>query len=111
MIHTAFYRFVPLPDPASVAAALRGLAQGLRLQGSLVLAGEGLNGALAGAAADVAAFEAALQQPTLSGGAFAGMAFRHSACTTPPFGRLKVSVKPEIVALGLPDAAKLPPPD
>ena len=114
MLHTAFYRFVPLADPAAVAAVLRGLAQGLRLQGSLVLAREGLNGVLAGAAADVAAFEAALQQPTLAAGAFAGMAFKRSACTTPPFGRLKVSVKPEIVALGLPlapEAAAPPPPD
>jgi UPF0176 protein len=114
VIHTAFYRFVPLTDPAAVATALRGLALGLRLQGSLVLAREGLNGALAGSAADVAAFEAAVQRQGLAAGAFAGMPFKHSACTTPPFGRLKVSVRPEIVALGLPAGAgqaAVPPPD
>jgi UPF0176 protein len=52
-----------------------------------------------------------LQADDVTAGALRGMPFKHSACTTPPFGRLKVSVKPEIVALGLPDAAHLPPPN
>ena len=71
---------------------------------------------MAGSAPEVAAFEAALQHPQLLGGALKGMPFKHSACRTAPFGRLKVSVKPEIVALGLPaeagmSEARLPPPD
>ncbi len=100
LLHSAFYRFVPLADPPAAADALRALAQGLR--GSVVVAAEGVSGALAGAPAAVLAFEAALQQRDVLGGALLGMAFKHSACTTAPFGRLKVSVKPEIVALGLP---------
>jgi UPF0176 protein len=54
-----------------------------------------------------------LQQADVLSGALRGMAFKHSACVTEPFGRLKVSVKPEIVALGLPTHAggPLPPPD
>ena len=111
LLHSAFYRFVALADPAAAAATLRGLAQGL--QGSIVVASEGLNGTVAGPAAAVAAFEAALQAASPLGGALQGMAFKHSACTTAPFGRLKVTVKPEIVALGLPApaAGALPPPD
>jgi len=109
LVHSAFYRFVPLPDPEAAADAVRALARGLH--GSVVLAGEGINGTVAGEASAVAAFEAALQRPDVLGGAFAGMVFKHSACLTPPFGRLKVGVKPEIVALGLPGAATLPAPD
>ncbi len=109
LLHSAFYRFVPLANPAAVVDALRGLAQGL--QGSIVVAAEGLSGAVAGAPAAMLAFEAALQQPGLLDGALLGMVFKHSGCDTPPFGRLKVNVKPEIVALGLPDAHTLPPPD
>ncbi|MES2714119.1 MAG: rhodanese-like domain-containing protein [Pseudomonadota bacterium] len=112
LLHSAFYRFTPLADPLAAAAVLRPLAQGLH--GSIVLAGEGINGVLAGAPADLAAFEAALQRADVLGGALQGMAFRHSACSRPPFGRLKISVKPEIVALALPDGAAagpLPPPD
>ena len=105
LLHSAFYRFVPLADPAAAADALRALAR--ELTGSIVVAHEGVNGTVAGMPAAVAAFEAALQEAL--DGALRGMAFKHSACATPPFGRLKVGVKPEIVALGLPGA--LPAPD
>jgi len=106
LLHSAFYRFVPLAEPFALAALLRSLRHGsqsaLGLQGSIVVASEGINGTVAGEPTAVAAFEAALQQPSVLGGALRGMAFKHSACTTEPFGRFKVSVKPEIVALGLP---------
>jgi len=105
LLHSAFYRFVPLADPTAAADALRVLARALT--GSIVVAHEGVNGTVAGTPAAVAAFEAALQEAL--DGALRGMAFKHSACATPPFGRLKVGVKPEIVALGLPGA--LPAPD
>jgi len=105
LLHSAFYRFAALPDPVVAADELRSLARGLT--GSIVVAHEGVNGTVAGTASAVAGFEAALQD-TL-GGVLRDMVFKHSACTTPPFGRLKVAVKPEIVALGLPDA--LPAPD
>lgn len=105
LLHSAFYRFVPLADPTAAADALRVLAR--ELTGSIVVAHEGVNGTVAGTPAAVAAFEAALQEAL--DGALRGMAFKHSACATPPFGRLKVGVKPEIVALGLPGA--LPAPD
>jgi len=111
--HSAFYRFTPLPDPAAAAAQVRALAQGLL--GAIIVAAEGINGAVAGPLAAVQAFEAALQSADIQHGAFAGMAFKHSGVHTAPFGRLKVLVKPEIVALGLPDpapgAGPLPPPD
>jgi len=118
MRHSAFYRFVPLPDPQAVAEALRWWAAGAAetaaqhsVQGSIVVAHEGINGTVAGTPQAVAAFEQHLQQHPDFGAAFAGLRFKHSACTTPPFGLLKVNVKPEIVALALPDAHTLPAPD
>jgi len=109
LVHTAFYRFTPLADPAAAAVTLRELAA--ELFGAITVASEGLNGAVAGSPAAVRAFEAALQRADVLGGAFAGMPFKHSACITPPYARLKVLVKPEIVALGLPGAAALQLPD
>ncbi len=109
LLHSAFYRFFACPDPVELAECLRALAAGL--QGSIVVAREGINGTVAGATEAVAAFEAALQADALQAGALRGMAFKRSACTTAPFGRLKVSVRPEIVALGLPDASAWPAPD
>ncbi len=111
--HSAFYRFVPLPQPALAADAVRAAAHDL--QGSIVLALEGINGTVAGVPAAVARFESALTAADFCRGVFQGMTFKHSACLTPPFGRLKVAVKTEIVALGLPAAVSpsgpLPPPD
>ncbi len=103
--HSAFYRFTPLAEPEAAADTLRALAQGLH--GAVLVAREGINGAVTGPAAALDAFEAASRQPAVLGGALAGMAFKRSACTTAPFARLKVRVRPEIVALSLPalDAA------
>jgi len=106
LLHSAFYRFVTIVDPVATADAVRALAR--ELTGSIVLAHEGINGTVAGTPEAVADFEAALQVPALLDGALHGMPFKHSACTTPPFGRLKVGVKPEIVALGLPESTALP---
>jgi UPF0176 protein len=105
LLHSAFYGFVPLADPEATAHAVRTCAAGL--MGSIVLAFEGISGTVSGSAQAVAAFEAALKKELAS----PEMQFKHSACTTAPFGRLKVSVKPEIVALGLPNSTDLPAPD
>ena len=100
LLHSAFYRFVALADPVAAADVVRALARDLT--GSIVVATEGINGTVAGAVDAVAGFEAALQRDDVLDGRLRGMPFKHSACTTAPFGRLKVGVKPEIVALGLP---------
>ncbi len=69
----------------------------LDLHGSILLAPEGLNGMVAGSATAVQAFEAALTALP----AFSGTAFKHSACKTTPFYKMKVREKPEIVPLGI----------
>jgi UPF0176 protein len=95
-VHSSFYRFTPISDPVALAAWLREAAAGLG--GTVVVAGEGVSGAVAGPDDRLAAFEAALLgQPGL-----AGLRFKHNDCARPPFSRLKVSVKPEIVAFGVP---------
>lgn len=71
------------------------------LSGSILVATEGINGMLAGSAAAVDRLEQALLHEPIFAGAFAGMAFKHSACATRPFGKMKVHVKKEIVPLGV----------
>jgi UPF0176 protein len=102
IFHISFYKFAALQDPSAVAAHLRLLAADLL--GSVLVAEEGINGVLAGPAAALDAFEVALcEDPRL-----AGMVFKRSACTTPPFARLKVHVKPEIVSVGVPGGGASP---
>jgi UPF0176 protein len=103
LLHTAFYKFTPLPQPEAVAARLRELVanSAAGLTGSILVAAEGINGMLAGTRDALDWIEAALLHDSAFEGAFEGMAFKRSACTTPPFGKMKVHVKKEIVPLGV----------
>ena len=103
-LHTAFYKFTLLPQPEEVAARLRDLVSQPDvdgLTGSILVAGEGINGMLAGTPQAIDRIEQALVQDPALAGAFAGMVFKRSECTTPPFGKMKVHVKKEIVPLGI----------
>jgi len=97
-VHSSFYKFVDLADPTSLAEALRGRVQGLG--GNIIVAAEGISGAIAGEAAVLQTFEERLTREF--DGVFAGMGFKHSACITRPFHLIKVHVKREIVAFGVP---------
>ena len=104
LVHSAFYRFTRLPHPLHAAAILRDLLAGPPLQqlgGSILLAAEGINGTVAGPLDAVQSFEHVLQHHPDLGATFHGMQFRRSACTTPPFGRMKVHVRREVVQLGV----------
>jgi UPF0176 protein len=107
-LHSSFYRFVPLAEPLAVAARLRELVGGLG--GNILVAAEGISGAIGGPPALMQAFEQAMQSDPLFDGAFAGIAFKHSACTTRPFHLIKVHCKPEIVAFGIDGVSGLPDP-
>ncbi|MDP4302383.1 oxygen-dependent tRNA uridine(34) hydroxylase TrhO [Leptothrix discophora] len=104
-VHSAFYRYVALADPAAMAESLRQLGARLgapqALGGSLIVAAEGLNAVVAGTPAAVDAFEAALTRDAAFA-PFHGLAFQRSACTAMPFGRYKVAHKAELVAIDLP---------
>jgi UPF0176 protein len=95
LIHAAFYKFVKLDNAEAVALQLRALTG--KLNGSILVADEGINGMIAGSVEIVRSFEAALTTDAR----FADIHFKHSACKTPPFRRMKVHVKPEIVPLGI----------
>ena len=97
--HIAFYKFVALDDPDGVVAHLRVLTE--NLLGSILVADEGINGMLAGTASQLDGFQRCLLDDAYFGGKFAGIAFKRSACTTAPFGKMKVYKKPEIVPLGI----------
>jgi UPF0176 protein len=97
--HTSFYRFVPLADPDFVADVLRELVK--PLTGSVLVAHEGISGALAGSLEQLDTFEAAVHKDARLNDAFADMPFKRSACQTRPFWKVRVQRKEEIVALHL----------
>jgi UPF0176 protein len=104
LLHTAFYQFTPLAEPEQVAVHLRALVgrpQWAPVTGSILVAPEGINGMLAASPEAVNGIQNALVNEPVFEGAFAGMVFKQSACKTPPFGKMKVHVKKEIVPLGI----------
>ncbi|OYT98532.1 MAG: hypothetical protein CFE40_11355 [Burkholderiales bacterium PBB1] len=99
VFHDAFYRFVSITDVDDTAATLRELTTALT--GVLLVASEGINGTLAGTAAALDAFQGALATDPRLEGRFRGITVKRSVCLTPPFQRMKVHSRPEILPLGV----------
>ena len=95
----ALYRFASFPDPAALQGPLARLCCSLRVKGTLLLAGEGINGTLAG---EPSAIDAVLAHIRGLPGC-ANLEVKFSSAATQPFYRMKVRVKAEIVTLGRPE--------
>ena len=93
----ALYQFVALPEPATMAPALERVCQRLDLTGTLLLAREGINGTVAGSAKAIDAFLSALNGRDLFDGRLDRLECKLSTAEQPPFARMKVKRKPEIV--------------
>lgn len=95
----ALYRFHPLPDFRAFQQPLLDLLSAHGVRGTLLLAGEGLNGTIAGPAA---AMESVVAEIARIAGLPDPLQPRWSYTDTLPFGRLKVRLKKEIVTMGVP---------
>ncbi len=90
----AFYRFVAMTDPAGLRSELEAAFTEEELRGTLLIAPEGINGTLAGAAEVVERLLGLLAERAGLGRA----AVKFSTAAEMPFGRLKFKVKREILA-------------
>jgi UPF0176 protein len=94
----ALYRFVDLPDFAALREPLLACCEAHGVKGTLLLAREGINGTIAGPEAGVHAVLAHLRaDPRL-----ADLPHKASWSDHPPFHRMKVRLKKEIVTLRVP---------
>ena len=96
---TALYHFTRLPDPAGMRPGLVAACAAAGVKGSLLLAGEGINGTIAGERPGIDAVLAHIR----AWPGFAGLEWKESAANSMPFGRMKVRIKREIVTMGQPD--------
>ncbi len=92
----AFYKFVPLPDFADLREPLLRVCESNDVMGTILLASEGVNGTIAGPHEGVAAVVDHLR----SDARLDDLVTKHSEALDPPFLRLKVRLKREIVSLG-----------
>lgn len=94
----ALYRFARFDDPAALAGPLQQVCEQGDVRGTLILAAEGINGTIAGPDAGIRAVVEHIR--SLPG--CADLEPKYSTAAEPPFGRLKVRLKPEIVTMGTP---------
>ncbi|NIM42874.1 MAG: rhodanese-related sulfurtransferase [Hydrogenophaga sp.] len=94
----ALYKFVDLPDHADWREPLMALCREHRVKGTLLLAPEGINGTIAGPEAGVQAVLAWLRRDAR----LADLQHKASWSDHPPFHRLKVRLKREIMTLRVP---------
>ena len=93
----ALYKFVELPDCAELKPALQAVCDANSVKGTLLLATEGINGTIAGLPADVHAVLAHLRVDAR----LVDLLHKESWADKPPFLRMKVRLKKEIVTLGV----------
>lgn len=94
----ALYKFVALPDFRELQAPLLACCNAHDVKGTLLLAEEGINGTIAGSTEGIeAVLDYLRSDPRL-----ADLDHKRSYSETPPFQRMKVRLKREIVTLGVP---------
>ena len=99
IVVAAMYKFVNLSDCNELQTALLSLCQSQNIKGTILLAQEGINGTIAGSRQQIDAVLAFLRNDSR----FADVEHKESYTEIPPFERLKIKLKPEIVTLGLPE--------
>jgi UPF0176 protein len=96
----AFYKFTPIEDPEGLRAHLFALLSQHAIKGTILIAAEGINGTISGNKADMAAVMSHLRADSR----FADLESKDAIADAPPFQRLKVKVKREILTLRHPEA-------
>ncbi len=96
----SFYKFAGIADGAGVRDRLRAACRAQAITGTILIAPEGINGTIAGSACAIDTLVAQLRTDPR----FADLAVKRSQATAPPFRRLKVKLKREIVTFGRPEA-------
>ena len=99
----ALYHFTRFDDPAALKPPLLALCEAESVKGTLLLAREGINGTIAGPRAGIEAVLAHIR--ALPG--CDGLEWKEAQADQPPFGRMKVRLKKEIVTMGQPDVDPL----
>ncbi|MDW3223893.1 MAG: rhodanese-related sulfurtransferase [Paracoccaceae bacterium] len=95
----ALYHFTRFEDPEAIKPELLTLCIAQNVQGTLLLATEGINGTIAGPRAGIDAVITHLR--SLPG--CADLAWKEATSEEAPFARMKVRLKREIVTMGQPD--------
>lgn len=95
----ALYHFTRFDDPEAIKPDLLSLCLAHNVQGTLLLASEGINGTIAGPRQGIDAVIAHLRALPGCG----DLEWKEAVSDHAPFGKMKVRIKREIVTMGQPD--------
>lgn len=95
----AFYKFVDLPDYAQLHLPLSAICHDHQVKGTILLANEGINGTIAGSEAAIHSVLNWLRAESR----FGDLEYKSSWADAPPFHRMKVRLKKEIVTMQVPE--------
>jgi UPF0176 protein len=95
----ALYHFARFDNPEAIKPALLDLCVAKKVHGTLLLAKEGINGTIAGPRSGIDAVITHIK--ALPG--CSGLEWKEATSEQPPFNRMKVRIKREIVTMGQPD--------
>lgn len=95
-IVAALYRFTPFEDPAALRPGLEAVCRAHGIRGTLLLAGEGINGTISGPRSGImATIEHIRSLPGCR-----DLEWKESTAQTAPFRKLRIKLKSEIVTMG-----------
>ena len=98
VIVAALYKFVKFPDYVEKQQSLLSHCQAQGIKGTILLAEEGINGTIAGSRQGIDSVIDYLSADSR----FRDLKYKESTAESPPFQRMKVKLKKEIVTLGVP---------
>lgn len=99
IVISALYKFVHLPDYKELRESILTACNEHGIKGTLLLAEEGVNGTIAGSREEMDRILEYLRQDSR----LADLEHKESYAAEPPFLRMKVKLKKEIVTIGLPE--------
>ena len=100
---TTFYHFIALDNIKNLQTIIQDYCDKKSLKGTILLANEGINGTISGKEKDILNFHKFIKSDKKFFDVFKNLEYKASWSNENPFYRMKVRLKKEIVALGLPE--------
>lgn len=97
VVIAALYQFRAVENPAGLQSSLKSFCADREIRGTLIVAGEGINGTVSGSREAITALHERLVED-----GFTRMEYKESLADDHPFRKLKIKLKAEIVTLGVP---------
>ena len=104
---STFYHFIELNNYKDLKSPIQKFCDEIMIKGTILLANEGINGTLSGKEEAIRAFHEFIKADRLFNKKFKNLTHKESWASNNPFYRMKVRLKKEIVALGVPDVSPI----